>query len=349
MSSSAARFRDQARTEVSFNRDEAAVGCTDDETILLAGLRAGLDLPYECASGGCGTCKAKLVAGRVRSRWPDATGLSERDRRRGNRILMCQSIPEEPCQLQVALPDDEPDPEPMPCRSPARLMKREMLNDDTARFVLEVAEPLPFLPGQFVVLEFEDEVRRAYSMTHPYRQESGRTLDLLIRAKPGGMATKWLFTGLYLGAELVVEGPYGRAYAQSPVDRDVVCLAGGTGLAPVLAIAEQLVKESSDRRVDLYVGARTVRDLVLTDRLAALRARGANLVASVDEEGAGEHPHLDAVRKGLILDHLITEIPDLTTRDVYLAGPTPMVDAAMRELVRAGRAAADRVFFDRFY
>lgn len=349
MTSQVTRLSDQLASDVSFNGGEASVACAGDETILLAGLRAGLRLPYECASGGCGSCRAKLVGGRVRSRWPDATGLSERDRRRGNRILMCQSIPEEPCQVRVALPEEDAEREPRPCRVPARLMRREMLNDDTARFVVDAARPLPFLPGQFILVEFDGDVRRAYSMTQPYSEDTPRGFELLIRAKPGGAATDWLFRRLYLGAEFMVEGPYGRAYAQSPDDTAVVCLAGGTGLAPILAIAEKLVTESADRPLDVYVGARTVPDLVLTERLAALRHMGANVVASVDEGGTDEHPQLGSIRSGLILDQLISDMPDLTDRDLYLAGPTPMVDAATRRLVREGRVAADRLFFDRFY
>lgn len=350
MTSQVTWLSDQPVSDVSFNGDEAAVPCAEDETILLAGLRAGLRLPYECASGGCGSCRAKLVGGRVRSRWPDATGLSERDRRRGNRILMCQSIPEESCQLRVALPEKEDtEREPRPCRVPARLMRREMLNDDTARFVVDAARPLPFLAGQFVVLEFDGEVRRAYSMTQPYDEDTPRGFELLIRAKPGGAATDWLFRRLYLGAEFTVEGPYGRAYAQSPDDTAAVCLAGGTGLAPILAIAEHLAGESADRPLDVYVGARTVPDLVLTERLAALREKGASVVASADAGGTDEHPQLESIRSGLILDHLVGDMPDLNDRDLYLAGPTPMVDAATRQLVREGRVAADRLFFDRFY
>jgi len=349
MTAQATRPTDQPVSDVSFNGDEAAVACAEDETILLAGLRAGLRLPYECASGGCGSCRAKLVEGRVRSRWPDATGLSERDRRRGNRILMCQSVPKGPCEVRVMLPEQDAEREPPPRRVPARLMRREMLNDDTARFVLDAARPLPFLPGQFVVLEFDGEVRRAYSMTQPYDEDMPRGFELLIRAKPGGAATDWLFRRLYLGAEFTVEGPYGRAYAQSPDDTAVVCLAGGTGLAPILAIAEQLVTEAPDRPLDVYIGARTVPDLVLTERLAALREKGANVVASADAGGTDAHPQLESIRSGLILDHLVGDMPDLNDRDVYLAGPTPMVDAATRQLVREGRVAADRLFFDRFY
>ena len=67
--------------------------CGPGETILRAGLAAGFAMPYECASGSCSSCKGRLLEGAVEHIWPDATGLSERDRRKGDRILCCQALP----------------------------------------------------------------------------------------------------------------------------------------------------------------------------------------------------------------------------------------------------------------
>ena len=77
--------------------------CKPGETILRAGLAAGLAMPYECASGSCSSCKGRLIAGEVEYLWPDATGLSERDRRKGDRILCCQALPKGDCTVQVRL------------------------------------------------------------------------------------------------------------------------------------------------------------------------------------------------------------------------------------------------------
>lgn len=332
---------------VSFDGADIVIECAPDETILFAGLRAGLALPYECASGGCGTCRARLVAGQVASRWPDATGLSERDRRKGDRILMCQSVPDGPCQLRIPISDAAPG-EPPPVRITGWLAERETLTADIARFIIDTGRPFPYLPGQFVQLEFADGVRRAYSMTHPRPHGHKTTMELLVRAKPGGAASGWLFGRLQPGAALVVEGPYGRSYAQSRPDRPVVCLAGGTGLAPVLAIAGQLTTEAPDRGLQVYVGARRAADLVLTDRLAALADSGASVILVTEQDCADEHPQLGRIRTGLALDHLATDIADLSGHDIYVAGPSPMIDATLRRLVREGTAHADQIFFDRF-
>lgn len=334
-------------TPVTFTGSEAVAECVEGESILLAGLRAGLDLAYECASGGCGSCRAQLLRGSVTSRWPAAPGLSERDRRKGDRILLCQSLPLEGCEVRVPGVEPADGREPRPARLTGRLVARDLLSADTARLVLVADEEVRYLAGQFVLVEFDDGVRRAYSMSRAWREHEPAVLELLVRAKPGGAASAWLFDRLALGSTLRVEGPYGRAYAQSPPDRPVVCLAGGTGLAPVLAIAEDLLAGDPGRELTVYVGARRGEDLVLAERLAGLVDAGATVVTAV-EDGRVDHPVIGPARTGLALDHLAEDRPDLGDHDLYLAGPTGMVDAGLRRLVRAGTARADRVYFDRF-
>lgn len=338
-------------SDVEFTGTDVLVGAGADESILFAGLRAGLPLPYECASGGCGSCKAQLVSGTVSTRWEQATGLSERDRRKADRILLCQSVAEGPCRIRATIPEiagrGSPSREPLPVRLSAQILEREFLSEDTARFVVVTGEPVAYLPGQFVLLEFGDGVRRAYSMSRPMAAAEPDRLELLIRAKPGGAASEWLFDRVVVGSVVTVEGPYGKAYAQSPSERPVVCLAGGTGLAPILAIADELTAEQG-HSLDLYVGGRRTCDLVMSDRLLALADRGARIIGVVEDEGADAHPELGPIRSGLALAHLDQDYPDLTGYDFYVAGPAPMIDATLRLLVRTGRAAADRVFFDRF-
>ena len=336
-----------AAPAVTFGEAGTQVPCQPGETILLAGLAAGVPLTYECASGGCGSCRAQLAEGSVTSRWPDAPGLTDRDRRRGNRILMCQSVPDGLCRVrapEAAVTDAAA--EPRPRRLPGQVSKREMLTADSAHFVVEAGEELSYLAGQFVIIEFSDGVRRAYSMSRPGHGDP-RRLELLIREKPGGAGSGWLFSPHWRALPVIVEGPYGRAYARLSATRPAVCLAGGTGLAPVLAIAEELAA-SGGRPVEVYVGARRAEDLVLAVRLTALRDRGVIVVPVVELCTGEHHPQLGALRTGLALDHLAADRPDLSEHDLYVAGPAPMIDATLRRLVRNGTAAADRIFFDRF-
>lgn len=334
---------------------DVVVACGTEETLLRAGLRAGLQLPYECASGGCGSCRAKLVEGEVLNLWPDATGLSERDRRRGDRILMCQSVPESDCTITANAIKPSGTVEPAPVRTIGRLSSRIALNADTALFTLALDDEMNYLPGQFVVLESPERVRRAYSMARPCPEGRTTVIEFIIRAKPSGIGSDWLFNTLAVGDAIAVEGPYGRAYARSEAGRPAICVAGGTGLAPMLAIAEYLSAGGACPSLHVYVGARSDTDIVLLDRLEELHKRGAVISFSVERNQgnfpklhAGERSPFASVRTGRVVDHLAQDWNDLSAHDLYLGGPAGMVDAALRSLVGTGIANADRVFFDRF-
>lgn len=331
------------------------------ETVLLSALRAGWDLPYECASGGCGSCKVVLVDGSVRPLWPDAPGLSDRDRRKGGRVLACQSVPAGDCAIRLPgatgpqRAASGPGARPSPERLPARIGAVEQLSADTVLVTVVPVRPVRYLAGQFVLLELPDGTRRAYSMSREPMNDAGgeESLELVVRRALGGRASSWLAAAT-AGDPLVVEGPYGRAHAQSPAGRPVVCVGGGSGLGPVLAVAERCLTESPDRPLRLYYGARTDADVVLADRLHRLRSRGAQVDVVTDvppaEEAAGRLTPL-AVRSGRVVDAVDADHPgpaDLAGHDVYLAGPTAMVDALIAGLVRTGRVGADRAFFDRF-
>jgi NAD(P)H-flavin reductase/ferredoxin len=332
---------------------EATFSCPPGQTILLAAQAAGWDLPYECASGGCGTCRGQLLSGTVTCLWPGATGLTERDRRRGDRILLCQSRPDDVCSVRVqARLRRAPAISPPPGRHDARVTRLNRLGPGMLALEIDSGQPVRYLAGQFIILEVPDGTRRAYSMSR-MAGTAPRRLEMVIREKPGGAMSRWLFGGLTVGSRLTIEGPYGRAYAQSPTGRPVVCVAGGSGLGQMLAIADQCLAEDPARRLTVYYGSRSPGDVVLAERMAGLRERGAEVIAVTESAGPRAGRLLDdawsAVRTGLVVDAVTADYQDLAGHDVYAAGPSAMVDALLAATVRAGHAAADRFFFDRFW
>src|SRR6266581_2185684 len=122
------------------------------EPVLYAGLRAGIDLPYECATGTCGTCKAKLVSGRLRDGWPEAPGRKHVKPERGE-FLMCQCAAEGDLTLQVAQLSNAADPggcSPDTCS--VVLRGARLLAPDVMAFGVELERSCDFDAGQFVVL-----------------------------------------------------------------------------------------------------------------------------------------------------------------------------------------------------
>src|SRR5467141_713030 len=197
--------------------------CEPGEKILHAGLRSGVELPYECATGTCGTCKARLTSGRTESEWPDAPGRkyckSESD------VLTCQSVAHDDCALEVGgtLKSREPSASaPRALGGVVRALRR--LTHDVAAFDVEIDAPLDFAAGQFALLTVPGiPGARAYSMVNFDR--GAERLSFVVKKKPGGGVSEWLFAGGVEDARLGLVAPLGRATFHPDVKRHVLCVA----------------------------------------------------------------------------------------------------------------------------
>src|SRR5260370_20242166 len=207
--------------------------CDEGENLLRAGLRAGIGLPYECSVGGCGSCKFELVEGEVLDNWPDAPGIRRKERARGRR-LACQSVPVSDCLIKMR-PSEEFVPRVAPTRFAARFCKSDPVTHDIAQFVFSGPVLADFLPGQYALIRLPSTgTARAYSMSN-LANHAGQWAFMIRRT--GGEATTQLFELLRPGDEVEIDGPYGLAYLREEENRDLVCVAGGSGLAPVVSIA----------------------------------------------------------------------------------------------------------------
>ena len=319
--------------------------CEPGQTLLAAALAAGIDLPYECASGSCGSCRARLVEGEIASLWPAAPGLSERDRLKGDRILCCQSFPLGDCVIQ-ARSGTEPPPV-RPSRRQVLVLGLRKLNRDVIHLTIEADQPVAFLPGQFMLFELPGGIgRRAYSMSN-LPGPNGR-LEFLVKRKPHGLAGAYLFENLRVGDALALDGPYGRSWLRDDrPDDDIVLLAGGSGLAPVWSIAQAALQRRPERRVLLYFGVNRFEDLFWQDEIDALRRASPNFDAHLVllQESPADPPGL---RVGSVASVMAEDLGSTVNGDLYMAGPPGLIDCVLHDLVAAGKARADRVFFDRF-
>jgi toluene monooxygenase electron transfer component len=327
--------------------DGAEYSCAGDDTLLRAGLRAGLGLPYECNAGSCGTCKVELLEGEVHSLRPEAPGLTERDRAK-NRVLACQSRPTTDCSIKVRLR-----PENVPLHRPARfqatLESSRDLTHDMREFTFRTKDAPGFLPGQYALFYLPGvEAPRTYSMSNV--DDGSGTWQFIVRRVAGGTGTVTLFDKVPVGATITLDGPYGLAYLRADSPRDLILIGGGSGLAPVLSLARGAVAEPAlaGRRIDVFYGARTTRDLCGETELCALPGFGkrlffhAVLSHSQDEEG-WKGP------SGFVHDHAREHIGDRWADfEYYFAGPPPMAQAVQQMLIEK-RVPYPQVHFDSFY
>jgi toluene monooxygenase electron transfer component len=328
--------------------DGARFECTEDDTLLRAGLRAGLGLPYECNAGSCGTCKVELVAGEIHSLRPDAPGLGERDRAK-NRVLACQAQPRGDCSIKVRLRPENV-PVHRPARFTARLESVRDLTHDMREFRFRAAKGPGFQPGQYALFYLPGlEVPRTYSMSNI--DDGSGTWEFIVRRVPGGVGTVTLFDKVPVGSELTLDGPYGLAYLRADAPRDIVCIAGGSGLAPVLSIARGAVAEPklAGRKIHVFYGARTHRDLCGETELCALPGYGERLffhpalsMADADApQWTGKTGFIHEIARDFIGERW-------AEFEYYFAGPPAMAEAVQRMLIEK-RVPYPQVHFDSFY
>ena len=324
------------------------------EKILRAALRQGVELPYECATGTCGTCKARLTAGRAESAWPDAPG----GRHCGaGELLTCQSVALDDCALEVdhLRPAEAGTPRPATLKGTLRHPCR--LTHDVISFDVELESRLVFAAGQFVLIEAPQiDGARAYSIAGFGRD--GAQLTLLAKRKPGGRFGEWLFGRGVEGAPLTVFGPLGRAVFDRTIRKNLLCLAGGTGIAGMVSILRRAAAEGHFARFDahLFFGVRAEWDAFYLEELTAIRRRHPRRISitvalsneEVPRSLIDAYPELNFGR-GLVHEvaspHMQGRFSDLRA---YVAGPRPMVDASVRLLLREGRLPAQEILRDRF-
>ena len=325
-------------------------GCEADDTLLRAGLRAGLGFPYECNSGSCGTCKVELLEGQVESLRPDAPGLGERDRAR-NRVLACQAQPLADCAIKVRLREENV-PKHRPARFAARLAGHRDLTHDMREFRFAPVGAAPgFLPGQYALFYLPGlDAPRTYSMSNVH--EAGGEWQFIVRRVPGGVGTATLFDKVAAGSEIRLDGPYGLAYLRPESPREIVCVAGGSGLAPVLSVVRGAVRDPAlaGRPIHVFYGARTTKDIGGIREVEALPGYGSRIRCEVvlsdtatEPAGAWNGP------TGFVHEHVRQWAGDrLAQYEWYFAGPPLMAEAVQRLLIEA-RVPFPQVHFDKFY
>ena len=340
---------------VSGKSGTAEFACEPGEKILHAALRGGVELPYECATGTCGTCKAKLVSGRAESRWPDAPGTKYL--KTDGDILTCQSVAHEDCALEVfTLKVAEATSPPRAVQGTLRDLRR--LTHDVTAFAVDLDAPVDFDAGQFALLTVPGiPGARAYSMVNFDR--ATRRLAFVVKKKPGGGVSEWLFgAGGVEGTRLDLFVPIGHAIWQPGTAKHVLCIAGGSGIAGMMAVLAHACQAQHFAQWDghVFFGVRGARDAFFFDELEAYRAcfpaRLAITIALSDEDVpdslVAKYPAF-AFARGFVHAVAGERMKDrFAGVRAYVAGPPPMVDASLRLLLREARLPPADIRYDKF-
>ncbi|WP_020650640.1 2Fe-2S iron-sulfur cluster-binding protein [Solimonas variicoloris] len=311
----------------------------EGETLLAAGLRHGFALPFGCQSGGCGSCRVRLVSGAIDYPFPPPA-LSQAERDAGY-ILMC--LARATSDLTIALHQPPQIDSLRPRQLPVRAAKKEWLAHDVLGLTLKLpkGDGFQYLPGQYIDLLLDDGRRRSFSVAN---RPNGETLELHVRVTPNGRFANWAANEMPERAILRLEGPLGAFYLREDSSRPIVMVAGGTGIAPIHAMLDELLSGGLPRSVHLFWGVRGERDLYLDARLRGWAAahpqfRYTPVLSDADAAWRGA--------RGLVHEAVLAAYPVLSGHEAYLSGPPVMVRAGKEAFVRAG-LDADHLYYDSF-
>ena len=302
-------------------------------------------IPSACGGkGSCGLCKVKVTS-EIGEYLPTELPWISEDEIKDNIRLSCQiklkkdisiQIPEELFNVKEYI---------------SEVVSLKDLTYDIKQVTLKLIEPqeINFKDFQFIqfqVPEYEltsEPVYRAYSMaTNPNEKNM---VELEIRYVPNGICTTYIFQHLKQGDRVTINGPYGDFYLRD-TDSEVVFIAGGSGMAPIKSMLNDMVEKKIDRKISYFFGARSVRDLFLVEDMRELEKKLPNFsyipaLSEPLEEDKWEG------ETGLITDVLSRHLNSGKNIEAYLCGSPGMIDASVAVLTEMG-LDEKLIFYDKF-
>jgi len=324
--------------------DEKPLTVRPRETVLSAALREGVDLPSSCRVGGCGTCKCRLVEGEVKELTETGYLLTEDEIARGV-ILACQSVPQTDVRIERIASS-------APLERRGRVVRQTKLTHDITRLEVQLDEPLAYKSGQLANVTLPTRlpgVRRSYSFATPPREDG--VVTFFVRKVPGGRLSTVIHDEDLVGQAVHLEGPLGDFWLRPAEDATpLVLVAGGSGLAPILALLREAATspETSRRPVTLLFGAREERDLYAQGEIEEIARAWRGPFELVPVLSAAPPESRWEGERGLVTDVLAKRLALFeTTPTAYLCGSPAMVDRAC-DVLREHGVAREHVHFDRF-
>ena len=296
----------------------------EKESILEAALRQGLNLPYGCRNGECGSCIATIKSGSYS--YKAASEYTSQNKLENNHILLCQARASSDIEIEARIVDTQT--KIAIKQFPARVKISEKLNDSVMRIILELpkTESLEFSPGQYIDLILPGGKRRSFSLANPPHED--QIIELHVRYYDGGLFSEYAFKVLKDNSLMKIEGPLGQFTLQKS-ERPIIMVAGGTGFAPIKSIVEYMLEINDPRTLHIYWGARVETDLYLNKMV---------------NEWVNKYPHISyspvlsdvdaqsnwSGKTGYVHEAVLEDYSDLSVHDVYACGPPPMIDAVIQ-------------------
>jgi len=284
------------------------------DNLLDAALINGVDIPHDCRAGHCGTCRVRVLDGLTIGGECGEPGTAQ----------ACQSRILSDLHLEIeALPEIQ--------TAAGRVSAIRKRAPDVVEIDIEPSQPIMYLPGQYLRVQFRGYPMRCYSPTASMEDFAERDfLHLQVRRIRRGRVSAAIGSGICEGHRVKIQGPFGSAFLRPASLNRLVLIASSTGFAPIWSIAVAAVREHRYRPVVMVVGARTIESLYMIDALCALAPYPNVTIIPVVEM---PQKVTTIIRTGRVVDH----IPELSAEDtVHACGPPRLVETVNRIAVAAG-------------
>src|SRR5262245_12457873 len=224
------------------------------ELLLDVALNNGIDLPYNCRAGHCGTCCVRLVSGEVQGGEGSEPGVVHA------------------CQCRIVGDAVIERNQPSGIRSVEGVLSSlRSLSPEVMEVGIKTDRALPYHPGQYVQVRFRGYPSRPFSITHPLRGKAdSRSVWFHVRRMKDGRVTSSLGKRIRPGHRAKLSGPYGSAHFRPNLDSRLILVATNTGFAPIWSIAVAALRENPQRMMMIIAGGRTLESLYMGPALMRL-------------------------------------------------------------------------------
>lgn len=323
-----------------------AIDCPSGETVLSVLEKQGYALPNNCRAGACGECKIKVLSGEFDQGFVMDMALSQEERAQGYG-LMCMAKPiSDVLEIEFGTIDAKPKLFP-PVENSWHIVTDKIHRTDK---ILELklaplGKPIKFWPGQYAMIGdvSNGHPLRPYSIANA--PKTSGELTFIITNEEGGKTSPWIHESLNIGDNIKINAPYGTFLGDPSVDTPILCLASGSGLAPILSLLNAYLKRGHKNPVTLIFSAKTKKDLLYFGEMKYLESKYVNfkykytLTQESNKEG-GLEGRIDKVLPQLI--------PNLSNYSVYIAGGVSFVGSC-KKIVQELGAQDDLIHMEEYF
>jgi CDP-4-dehydro-6-deoxyglucose reductase len=315
----------------------------NNEALLDAALRQGLNFPYGCRGGACRSCSAKLQSGQAS--YPDADiQAAETDALANGEILCCQVVANSDLTIEI---EEVKGVEQIEVRRmPCRIEELQRMSGDVMKVKVKLPETerLQFLAGQYIDFILSDGRHRSFSIANAPHND--KYLEFHIRHIEGGEFTGKVFNTMHEKDLLRLEGPHGSFFLREDSARAMIFMAGGTGFAPIKSIIEHVIAENIQRPIYLYWGVRAKQDLYMHD-LAQNWAEQYDHIKYIPVLSEPQPEDNWTGRTGFVHAAVGEDFPDMSMFDVYTCGPPVMIQSGIDLFTQQG-LKTEHLYYDSF-